>query len=166
LEYKVQNNVFVVEKLKEVQKTNFLEILCRALCENARQTYMFAVRFWTAHGKGNGFAVRLTLTHGKDDEQPNGVNVALGKKMFAVRHYENARQTILLPGVFYYRAPWKMRTAKLLFAVRPRICARQRLKRTAIIVFPVVNAGDLYNKLISTQILEVKLGMQLIVIAD
>jgi hypothetical protein len=59
--------------------------------------------------------------------------------MFAVRHYENARQTILLPGVFYYRAPWKMRTAKLLFAVRPRICARQRLKRTAIIVFPVVS---------------------------
>jgi hypothetical protein len=97
LEYKVQNNVFVVEKLKEVQKTNFLEILCRALCENARQTYMFAVRFWTAHGKANGFAMRLTLTHGKGDEQPNGVNVPLGKKMFAVRHNENARQTIGLP---------------------------------------------------------------------
>jgi hypothetical protein len=72
LEYKVQNNVFVVEKLKEVQKTNFLEI--------PRQTYMFAVRFWTAHGKANGFAMRLTLTHGKGDEQPNGVNVPLGKK--------------------------------------------------------------------------------------
>jgi hypothetical protein len=53
LKYKVQNNVFVVEKLKEVQKTNFLEILCRALCENARQTYIFAVRFSMAHGKGN-----------------------------------------------------------------------------------------------------------------
>jgi hypothetical protein len=31
-----------------------------------------------------------------------------------------------------------MRTAKLLFAMRPKICARQRLKRTAIIIFPVV----------------------------
>jgi hypothetical protein len=59
--------------------------------------------------------------------------------MFAVRQHKNARQTIFLPGVFYYRAPWKMRTAKLLFAVRPKICARQRLKRTAIIVFPVVH---------------------------
>jgi hypothetical protein len=28
-----------------------------------------------AHGKGNVFVVRLTLTHGKGDEQPNGVNV-------------------------------------------------------------------------------------------
>jgi hypothetical protein len=28
-----------------------------------------------AHGKGNVFAVRITLTHGKGDEQPNGVNV-------------------------------------------------------------------------------------------
>jgi hypothetical protein len=45
--------------------------------------------------------------------------------MFAVRHKENARQTIYLPDAFFYRAPWK-------------ICARQRLKRTAIIVFPVV----------------------------
>jgi hypothetical protein len=75
LKYKVQNNVFVVEKLKEVQKIIFLEILCRALCENTRQTYIFAVRFSMAHGKGNVFAVRLTLTHGKGDEQPNGVNV-------------------------------------------------------------------------------------------
>jgi hypothetical protein len=40
----VQDNVFVVEKLKEVQKTIFLEIFCRALFENARQTYMLAVR--------------------------------------------------------------------------------------------------------------------------
>jgi hypothetical protein len=61
--------------------------------------------------------------------------------LFAVRQHKNARQTIFLPGVFYYRAPWKMRTAKLLFAVRPKICARQRLKRTAIIVFPVVSTG-------------------------
>jgi hypothetical protein len=71
--------------------------------------------------------------------------------MFAVRHKETARQTIYLPcakikthgklffyRAFFYRAPWKMRTAKLLFAVRPKICARQRLKRTAIIIFPVV----------------------------
>jgi hypothetical protein len=62
--------------------------------------------------------------------------------MFVVCQHKNARQTIFLPGVFYYRAPWKMRTAKLLLAVRPKICARQRLKRTAIIVFPVV-AGAL-----------------------
>jgi hypothetical protein len=34
-----------------------------------------------------------------------------------------------------------MRTAKLLFAVRPKICARQRSKRTAIIIFPVVMSG-------------------------
>jgi hypothetical protein len=67
---------------------------------------MFAVRFWTAHGKGNGFDVRLTLTHGKGDEQPNGVNVPLGKNVcrapqwFAVRQHKNARQTIFLPGVF------------------------------------------------------------------
>jgi hypothetical protein len=59
--------------------------------------------------------------------------------LFAVRQHKNARQTIFLPGVFYYRAPWKMRTTKLLFAVRPKICARQRLKRMAIIVFPVVH---------------------------
>jgi hypothetical protein len=31
-----------------------------------------------------------------------------------------------------------MRTAKPLFAVRPKICARERLERTAIIDFPVV----------------------------
>jgi hypothetical protein len=27
---------------------------------------------------------------------------------FAVRQNKNARQTIFLPGVFYYRAPWKI----------------------------------------------------------
>jgi hypothetical protein len=59
-----------------------------------------------------------------------------------VRQHKNARQTIFLPGVFYYRAPWKMRTAKLLFAVRLKICARQRLKRTAIIIFPVVEKAN------------------------
>jgi hypothetical protein len=90
----VQNNVFEVEKLKDVQKTNFFEntlpcavvkrtaniYVCRASKENAWKRYMFAVRFWTAHGKGNDFAVRLTLTHGKGDEQPNRVNIPLGKK--------------------------------------------------------------------------------------
>jgi hypothetical protein len=74
--------------------------------------------------------------------------------MFVVRHKENARQTIYLPcakikthgklffyRAFFCRAPWKTRTAKLLFAVRPKMCARQRLKRTAIIVFPVVGTS-------------------------
>jgi hypothetical protein len=64
---------------------------------------------------------------------------------FAVRQNKNAWQTIFLPGVFYYRAPWKMRTTKLLFAVRPKICARQRSKRTAIIVFPVVIIDNIYD---------------------
>jgi hypothetical protein len=40
---------------------------------------MFVVRYSAAHGKGNVFTVRLTLTHGEGDEQPNGVNVRWGK---------------------------------------------------------------------------------------
>jgi hypothetical protein len=44
LKYRVQNNVLGVEKLKEVQKSNALKILCRASVvqvENARQRYAF-----------------------------------------------------------------------------------------------------------------------------
>jgi hypothetical protein len=36
---------------------------------------MFVVRFPTTHGKGNIFAVRLVLAHGKDNEQGHGGNV-------------------------------------------------------------------------------------------
>jgi hypothetical protein len=35
---------------------------------------LFVVRFSTAHGKWNVFAMRLVLAHGKEDEQTNGVN--------------------------------------------------------------------------------------------
>jgi hypothetical protein len=62
--------------------------------------------------------------------------MSLSSKMFAVRkkktkthgkqnvhQHKNARHTIFLPGVFFCRVPWKMRMTKLLFAVRPRICA-------------------------------------------
>jgi hypothetical protein len=38
------------------------------------------------------FSVRLELAHDKDDEQTNGVN-GRWKKMFVVRHKQNARQT-------------------------------------------------------------------------
>jgi hypothetical protein len=102
LKYRVQNNVFVVEKLKKVQKSNFLKILCRALCENARQTYMFVVRqmetmhFFTAHGQG--------------DEHANGVN-GRWEKMFVVRHIKTHGK------LFIYRA--------FFFAVHRGKCARQ-----------------------------------------
>jgi hypothetical protein len=135
LKYKVQNNVFIVEKLKEVQN-------------------IFAMRFSMAHDKGNVFAVRLTLTHGKGDEQPNGVNVHYEKKclpcatkkthgkLFICRAKIKTHGKLFFYRAFFYRAPWKMRTTKLLFAVHPKICARQRSKRTAIIIFPVVAGGD------------------------
>jgi hypothetical protein len=58
--------------------------------------------------------------------------------MFAVRQEKNARQTISLPCVegkthdkhffaerFFRRALWRKRTAKILFAVRPKKNARQ-----------------------------------------
>jgi hypothetical protein len=35
----------------------------------------FVVRFPTTHDKGNVFAVRLVLAHGKGNEQVNGANV-------------------------------------------------------------------------------------------
>jgi hypothetical protein len=54
-----------------------------------------------------------------------------------------------------------MHTAKLLFAMRPKICAQQRSERTAIIDFPVVwyckmrffysTQFDLYDRLKKTR---------------
>jgi hypothetical protein len=63
-----------------------------------------------------------------------------GEKYFAVRREENARQTISLPCVlfpahgkelvyrafFFCRVPYKRRTANKLFAVHPKLNARQR----------------------------------------
>jgi hypothetical protein len=78
LKYRVQNNVLGVEKLKEVQKSNALKILCRASVvqvENARQRYAFPN---DARRKANGrlpsrlerekntFVVRQEKTHGND----------------------------------------------------------------------------------------------------
>jgi hypothetical protein len=114
---------------------------------------MFAVRKMETHGKHIYLPCVFLWRTAKTTNNLTGLT-STRKKMFAVRHKKkrtanyrfavrqnkNARQTIFLPGVFFYRAPWKMRTAKLLFAVRPKICARQRLKRTAIIIFPVVLA--------------------------
>jgi hypothetical protein len=75
---------------------------------------MFAVRYSAAHGRGNVFVVRLTLTHGKGDEQPNGVNVWWGKnvctnknaRLFAVRQIKTHGK-LFFTGRFFCRAPWK-----------------------------------------------------------
>jgi hypothetical protein len=50
LKYRVQNNV-LVEKLKEVQNSKILKIVCRALWENTRETYMFVVHQMETHDK-------------------------------------------------------------------------------------------------------------------
>jgi hypothetical protein len=81
--------------------------------------------FPTAHDKGNVFAVRLVLAHGKGNKQANGGNVRC-EKIFAVRRGRNARQICLLcaniktqgklffyRAFFFCRAPLKIHTAKL-----------------------------------------------------
>jgi hypothetical protein len=55
---------------------------------------MFVVCFPIAHDKGNVFAVRLVLAHGKDNEHLMGVT-SDGKNV--CRAPKNARQTICLP---------------------------------------------------------------------
>jgi hypothetical protein len=52
-------------KLKGGSKSYFSKILCRALAQNARQRYMFAVRLDKTHGKLCVFAVRFSVAHGK-----------------------------------------------------------------------------------------------------
>jgi hypothetical protein len=66
--------------------------------------------FPTAHDKGNVFAVRLVLAHGKGNKQANGGNIRC-EKIFAVRRGRNARQICLLCAniktqgkLFFYRA--------------------------------------------------------------
>jgi hypothetical protein len=94
---------------------------------------MFVVRYSAAHGKGNLFTVRLTLTHGEGDEQPNGVNVRWGKnvctnknaRLFAVRQIKTHGK------LFFYRTFF----CKTPLYRAPEICVR---RRAAIIVFPVV----------------------------
>jgi hypothetical protein len=96
LKHRVQNNVLEVEKLKGVQKSNFLKntlpcaigkrttkiYLCCAFSYGTWQTYIFAVCFPMAHDKENVFAVRLVPTKATD----NVIEVTFGgKKMFAVR---------------------------------------------------------------------------------
>jgi hypothetical protein len=51
---------------------------------------------------------------------------------------KNARQTIFHRAFFLCRAPYIKRTAKKLFAVRPKENARQRFSRTVNSGFPVV----------------------------
>jgi hypothetical protein len=52
-------------KLKGGSKSYFSKNLCRALAQNARQRYMFAVRLEQTHGKLCVFAVRFRIAHGK-----------------------------------------------------------------------------------------------------
>jgi hypothetical protein len=61
---------------------------------------------------------------------------------FVVRPQKNARQTILYHVYFFCRAPYIKRTAKRLFAVRPKENTRQRFSRTAKGSFPVVSDVD------------------------
>jgi hypothetical protein len=70
---------------------------------------MFVVCFPIAHDKGNVFAVRLVLVHGKDNEHLMGVT-SDGKKclscaqkrttnyLFAVKQHKNTPQTIFFAG--------------------------------------------------------------------
>jgi hypothetical protein len=88
---------------------------------------LFVVRFSTAHGKWNVFAMRLVLAHGKEDEQTNGVNGPWKKNI--CRAPKKARQTIL-PGAV------KNVHSKAPLCSAPEISARHRLERAAIIDFP------------------------------
>jgi hypothetical protein len=65
LKYRVQNNVYIVEKYKEVKNQNFKKkslpcvvakrtakrALCRVPERNARQIFIFVVRFQATHVK-------------------------------------------------------------------------------------------------------------------
>jgi hypothetical protein len=65
LKFRVQNNALMEGKLKGGSKSYFSKNHCRALAQNARQRYMFAVRLEQTHGKLCVFAVCFRIAHGK-----------------------------------------------------------------------------------------------------
>jgi hypothetical protein len=113
------------------------------------------VCFSIAHGKGNVFAVRLTLTHGKGDEQPNGVNVHYEKNvcrgpqrkrtanyLFAVRQNKNARQTIFYR-VFFLPCAVENAHGKAPLCYAPENMCTAKIEMHDNHRFPVVSSGSL-----------------------
>jgi hypothetical protein len=104
-----------VEKIKEVQKSDFLKIFYRAMCKNAGQTLSCVFLEPTE----NATNMLIGVTSG-------------GKIMFVVRQIKNARRVpkkrtadYLFSERYFWRALWKTRTAKPLLTVRPKVCASQ-----------------------------------------
>jgi hypothetical protein len=58
------------------------------------------------------------------------------EKILVVGQGKNAQHTIILPGVFFCRAPEKMRMAKILLAVRPKNAQGKDWNALQTLIFP------------------------------
>jgi hypothetical protein len=128
LKYRVQNNILGVEKLKEVQKSSFLKILCRASRENARQRYIFVVRLWKAHDEDISLSC---VSNWRTPMANNRLTPWLARKKYICRApRKNARQR-------FFVVSFGRRTAKT------DLCCAPEIKHTTKTGFPVVLVASL-----------------------
>jgi hypothetical protein len=109
--------------------------------KNARQSILFAVRFFKTHGKW-----RKKIAPPLGAHAPLVLRVAMGyKNVGLLCVLKNARQTIFYCVFFLCHAFYIKCTAKYLFAVHPKEKARQRFSPTTKVSFPVVKRFCMFD---------------------